>query len=391
MKQTFLLCICSAFLGGVGALVAWSYYHTPPTAVADAWGNASWQLNSGPSPVDPSSPLSPAGVFQETLSQEELINVNVYDATNRSVVNINCVAEVKDNFFRVAIPQEGSGSGWVLDLDGRIVTNNHVIANANKIDVTLFDGTTFPAMVVGTDPTTDVAVIQINAPKESLFPLVFGDSSQLKVGQKVLAIGNPFGLERTLTVGIISSLNRSLDAKRGGRTMNNIIQLDAALNQGNSGGPLMNSNGKLIGMNTAIASKTGENTGVGFAVPVNTIKRVLPELIRFGKVIRANLGVEAYLPTNQGVAIGYVEPDSPADKAGLRGLIVVEVRQFGNMMTKRQTRQTPDIIVEIDDQKVRTPDDVTRLLDIKKPGDQIALKISRGGKTLNVPVTLGVE
>ncbi len=391
MKQIFLLCIISAFLGAIGALVAWSYYHAPPGVTAEEWNLGVRFSEPGSGTIQPQAHATLPGAGAEPLSAEEMINVNVYDATNRSVVNINCLGVRADNYFNIPVPLEGSGSGWVLDLEGRIVTNNHVIADAEKIEVTLFDGSAYPARVVGTDPTTDIAVIQIEAPKESLFPLVFGDSSLLRVGQKVLAIGNPFGLERTLTVGIVSSLNRSLDSQRAGRVMTNIIQLDAALNQGNSGGPLMNSSGKLIGMNTAIASKTGENTGVGFAIPVNTIVRVLPELIKFGKVIRAYLGIQTYLPTNRGLAIGFVTPNSPAEKAGLKGLIVEEVRRLGNFEQIRRFRQTPDVIVEIDSQKVKTTEDIMRVLDSKRPGDQILLSILRNNRMVSVPVTLGIE
>jgi S1-C subfamily serine protease len=211
------------------------------------------------------------------------------------------------------------------------------------------------------------------------------------VGQKVLAIGNPFGLERTLTVGIVSSLNRSLNSKRRARVMTNIIQIDAALNQGNSGGPLMNSSGKLIGMNTAIASLTGENTGVGFAVPVNTIQRVVPELIRFGKVIRATIGIEQYLPTRSGLAIGIVLPNGPAARAGLQGVIRREVRVQGGFEITRTIRQSPDVIQAIDGEKIATIEDLNRILDRKKPQDQILLTVVRDGRAFDVNLTLAAE
>ncbi|MEQ1904496.1 MAG: trypsin-like peptidase domain-containing protein [Pirellulaceae bacterium] len=380
MKNVFLLCILSAFLGGIGALAAWNFAQRGPAASA-------FQQTL----LEPVQGI-PSGVQQagDPISPEETINVRVYEACNRSVVNINTKIVRTDNVFNLAIPQEGSGSGWVLDAQGRIVTNFHVIEDAENIEVTLFDGSSYPAKLVGTDPATDIAVIQIEAPAASLIPLQFGDSSVLKVGQKVLAIGNPFGLERTLTVGIVSSLNRSLDS-RNNRVMKNIIQLDAALNQGNSGGPLMNSSGKLIGMNTAIASKTGENTGVGFAVPVNTILRVVPELIKFGKVIRATTGIEAYLPTNRGLAIGYVIPESPADNAGLRGLIVRNVKRFGNLIQTQTVRQEPDILVDIDGQRIEATDDVMRIIDSKKPGDRVRITVLRKGKPVAVEVVLGAE
>jgi S1-C subfamily serine protease len=380
VKNVFLLCILSAFLGGIGALAVWNFAQRGPAASA-------FQQTL----LEPVQGIA-SGVQQagDPISPEETINVRVYEACNRSVVNINTKIVRTDNVFNLAIPQEGSGSGWVLDAQGRIVTNFHVIEDAENIEVTLFDGSSYPAKLVGTDPATDIAVIQIDAPAASLIPLQFGDSSVLKVGQKVLAIGNPFGLERTLTVGIVSSLNRSLDS-RNNRVMKNIIQLDAALNQGNSGGPLMNSSGKLIGMNTAIASKTGENTGVGFAVPVNTILRVVPELIKFGKVIRATTGIEAYLPTNRGLAIGYVIPESPADNAGLRGLIVRNVKRFGNLIQTQTVRQEPDILVDIDGQRIEATDDVMRIIDSKKPGDRVRMTVLRKGKPVAVEMVLGAE
>lgn len=327
----------------------------------------------------------------DPLSPEELINVTVYDSCNRSVVNINTRSINEDNLFRVPVPQEGSGSGWIYDLEGRIVTNNHVIEGSESIEVTLFDGSNYPARLVGTDPSSDIAVLQIEAPRQLLTPLTLGDSSGLRVGQKVLAIGNPFGLERTLTVGIVSSLNRSLNSKRRARVMTNIIQIDAALNQGNSGGPLMNSSGKLIGMNTAIASLTGENTGVGFAVPVNTIQRVVPELIRFGKVIRSTIGIEQYLPTRSGLAIGIVLPNGPAARAGLQGVIRREVRVQGGFEITRTIRQSPDVIQAIDGEQVATIEDLNRILDRKKPQEQVILTVVRAGRTFDVNLTLAAE
>ena len=198
---------------------------------------------------------------------------------------------------------EGEGSGVVLDRQGHILTNFHVVDGAREIQVTLYDGKTYDARVVGKDPATDVAVLKIEAPPASLFPVVLGNSAQLRVGQRVFAIGNPFGLERTLTTGIISSLDRSLPSRRSGRSLKSIIQIDAAINPGNSGGPLLDSHGRMIGMNTAIASKTGESAGVGFAIPVSTIARVVPQLIEKGRVRRPEAGIMRVYQTEQGLLI----------------------------------------------------------------------------------------
>jgi S1-C subfamily serine protease len=207
--------------------------------------------------------------LEDGLTAEERVNIAVYEKVNRSVVNITTRLTRPEMLFLLEPPSEGAGSGSILDYEGHILTNYHVIEGAQEIRVTLFNGQTFEAGLIGADPVYDTAVLRIEAPRELLFPLELGDSSALLVGQKVYAIGNPFGLERTMTVGIISSLNRTLPS-RTGRTMKSIIQIDAALNRGNSGGPLLDSRGQLIGMNTAIASSTGENTGVASPSPSTT-------------------------------------------------------------------------------------------------------------------------
>ena len=209
------------------------------------------------------------------------------------------------------MPAEGAGSGFLLDKHGHILTNNHVVEGARRIEVTLSDGKSYEARLVGGDASNDMAVIKIDAPADSLFPIALGNSGELRVGQKVLAIGNPFGLERTLTIGIISSLNRSLPT-RTGRTIKSMIQIDAAINPGNSGGPLLDSRGRVIGMNTAIASKTGQNTGVGFAIPINTIARIVPQLIKDGRVIRPDIGIERVYETDEGVLVASVTAGGPA-------------------------------------------------------------------------------
>jgi S1-C subfamily serine protease len=234
-------------------------------------------------------------------------------------------------------------------------------------------------------------VIRIDVSPERLHPVELGDSERLRVGQKVFAIGNPFGLERTLTTGIISSLNRQLPS-RGGRTMKSIIQLDAALNRGNSGGPLLDSRGRLIGMNTAIASETGENTGVGFAIPVNTVRRVVPQLLEYGKVIRADIGITRVFQTERGLLVVTVARGGPAERAGLQGFRLVRKENRRGPFVFSETHIDPDsadLILAVDGQKCRTVDELLSAIESKKPGEQALVTIERQGNELQVPIVLG--
>ena len=376
--KSMLLCGISAFVGAIVAIYLTANLPFVPSVVE---------------PVMAAPPV--AANFQNeadrALSAEERINIAVYENVNRSVVNISTVAN-RVNFMFIE-PEEGSGSGWVFDRLGHIVTNYHVVSGSDIIDVTLFDGSTHSARIVGQDKKNDVAVLKIEVDPNLLFPVQLGNSRQLKVGQKVLAIGNPFGLERTMTVGIVSSLNRTLRSKNR-RIMNDIIQLDAALNQGNSGGPLLNSNGQLVGMNTAIASLTGENTGVGFAVPANTIQRVVPQLIEYGKVQRASLGIDRYLITSRGLRVAHVMPGSAADQAGIKGITVERevLRQGGEIITFfRANRASGDRIIAIDGNKIFDTEDLQNTLDRYKPGQQVNLQVEREGRIRNFQLVLGRE
>ncbi len=267
------------------------------------------------------------------------------------------------------------------------MTNFHVVDGANQIQVTLFDGTNYPAQVVGVDPDTDVAVLKINAPADSLYPVVFGSSSNLLVGQRVFAIGNPFGFERTLSTGIISSLNRSLPAKRTKRIIKSIIQIDAAINPGNSGGPLLDSHGRMIGMNTAIYSSTGESAGVGFAIPINTIARVVPQLIQNHRVIRPDAGIDQVMLTDRGLRIITLVPGGPAEKAGLQGPKIERKRQ-GPFLIESRNLAAADIVDAIDGKPVRTGDEFLDVIESKRPGDQVVLTVIRAGKQVQVPLRL---
>ena len=395
MKSTIFLCALSAFFGALAGIYACSNLSIESAVVGQfanvITSNGSNEHQQFREPTNQAEDLAKL-VLDDQLSPEEKINVAVYEKVNRSVVNISTIANRLDFMFRLE-PEEGSGSGWVYDKVGHIVTNHHVIAGSDVIEVTLYDGSSHTAQVVGSDPQNDVAVLKIQAAPELLSPVDLGNSAKLLVGQKVIAIGNPFGLERTMTIGILSSLNRSLRSKTR-RLMKNIIQLDAALNQGNSGGPLLNSSGKLIGMNTAIASLTGENTGVGFAVPVNTIERVVPQLLQFGKVQRASLGIDMFWRAREGLKIARVVPGGAAEQAGLKGIAIERgYRTVGGQrfVVERVNRETADQIVSIDDQQINDTDDIQSILDSRKPGQKVTVTVARNGNLVNIPVNLGQE
>jgi len=327
------------------------------------------------------------------FTPEELTNIAVYDAVNRSVVNINTKATVSAGLFLFEVPSEGAGSGIVVDKLGHVLTNYHVVEGAKEIQVMLYDGSSHAATIVGHDPATDVAVIRVAAPVEVLEPVHFGSSSDLRVGQRVFAIGNPFGLERTLTTGIISSLNRSLPA-RNGRTIKAIIQTDAAINPGNSGGPLLDSSSRLIGMNTAIASRTGQSSGVGFAIPVGTLARIVPQLIERGKAIRADAGIARVYQTDHGLLVASLVPDGPAEHAGMRGFKVVrERRRQGPFMaeTERVDRSGADLIVAVAGVAVKNADDFLSQVETRNPGEEVLITVEREGHRLDLPVVLAAE
>ncbi len=376
-----------------GILIGW-FFHSqsqPSSAVAQL------QIGQVPNQIVPPlaspilTPPSSVALWPEQ-SQEELINTNVYEACNRGVVNISTTLVRQTSFFTES-SFEGSGSGAVIDKQGHITTNFHVIEGARDINVFLFDGNSYPAILVGADPDNDIAVLKISAPEELLFPIPLGESSSLRVGQHIIAIGNPFGYERTMSTGIISSLNRSIASKTK-RKIQSIIQVDAALNQGNSGGPLLNSRGQMIGINTAIATSTGDNAGIGFAIPGNTILRVVPQLIQNGRVSRPTIGIIQALETREGLLIRQTTPNGPAEKAGLRGLKVTR-RTFrrGPMIFEQDSvdQSSADLIIAVDGKRVKTGDDLLSYIETKKAGEVVNLTIMRESRNLDVPVTLGSD
>jgi S1-C subfamily serine protease len=381
-------CLVSSVLGGLFVLwladpgsrhVAYAQQELPPTPGPRLPGfDDPPRLAPAPKPV--------ALVFNsDGLSPDEAIGVSVYDRNNKGVVNITTKSVNTVLMFDVA--SEGSGSGSVIDREGHILTNFHVIEEAQEVSVTLFDGKTYDAKLVGADPNNDIAVIKIDAPREVLFPIQVGDSSDLRVGMRVFAIGNPFGLERTMTTGIVSSLNRSLQI-RGTRSIKSIIQIDAAVNPGNSGGPLLNSHGRLIGMNTAIASRNGQSAGVGFAIPSTLISRVVPQLIAHGRVIRPEIGIQMVHVTEKGLLIAKLTPDGPAARAGLRGPRVVKKRR-GPISWDTVDFSSADLIVAVDGEAVKNADDFLTAIESKRPGNTIELSVVRDTREFKVPVTLG--
>ena len=317
------------------------------------------------------------------LADDEMNTIDVFRNTSPSVVYITSIALRRGLFSlnAVEIPQ-GTGSGFVWDKEGRIVTNFHVISDANRIQVTMADQTVHKAVLVGAAPDKDLAVLQIGASAAKLFPIPVGESNDLLVGQKVFAIGNPFGLDHTMTSGIISALGREINAITG-KTIRNVIQTDAAINPGNSGGPLLDSAGRLIGVNTAIYSPSGAYAGIGFAVPVEEVNRVIPELIRHGRLIKPGIGASladeriARRLGLSGILIIDVEPGGPAENAGLR-----PTKQYrGDIILG-------DIIVSLAGEEVATYDDIRSVLDKHKVGDLIEVEIVREGQRKTVSLEL---
>ena len=333
--------------------------------------------------------LVPVRSGPQDWTPEERVNIAVYENVNRSVVNINTRVRA-EVLFVLDVAAEGMGSGSVLDKAGHILTNFHVVEGAEQIEVSLFNGRNFAGKLVGRDPNSDLAVLKIDAPAEMLFPVVIGDSTQLKVGQRVFAIGNPFGQERSLTTGIISSLNRPLPIRKH-VTLHSVIQIDAAINPGNSGGPLLDSRSRLIGMNTAIFSKTGQSSGVGFAIPASTIAMFVPQLIEKGHVVRPDAGITRVYETEQGLLIAALTPGGPAEAAGLRGPQVHrERRRQGPFVTEavRVDRTAADLIVAVDGTRVTTGDHFLSAIESREPGEHVAITVVRQGQEVTVQLRL---
>lgn len=370
---------------GVTALLVVCLLMTTVLKSQQASPQSEWGRPLGPAYAGPEvrpRPVAPA----VPLEADETHTIQIFERAAPSVVFIVNSALSRRLFSRnvYEVPQ-GAGSGFVWNEEGYIVTNFHVVYNADALTVVLANQTEHEARVVGVDPDHDLAVLQIQAPKEKLSPILIGSSRDLKVGQKVLAIGNPFGLDHTLTTGVVSALHRSIDSMTN-RTIENVIQIDAAINPGNSGGPLLDSGGRLIGINTMIVSASGAFSGIGFAVPVDTINDIVPQLIQVGRIRRAGIGI-SLLPDSvasrlarSGAVVAEVVPGGPASRAGLRG----------TTQAAGGHAQVGDVIVAVDGQPVRTVGDLQRLLDRHKAGEQVRLEVVRDNQTREVPVTLAV-
>jgi len=331
-------------------------------------------------------PFEPRPVAQrpdDKLGADEQSTISVFSQFSRSVVHITSLETHRDRMtLDVSEIPQGTGSGFVWDQNGHIVTNFHVVQMGDRASVTLNDGSTYAATIVGTAPDKDIAVLHIDAPAQKLLPLPIGMSANLKVGQKVLAIGNPFGLDQTLTTGVISGLGREIKSVTQ-RSIFDVIQTDASINPGNSGGPLLDSSGRLIGINTAIYSPSGANAGIGFAVPVDTINTIVPQLLKFGKLTRPGLGINilsdqiAMQQKIEGVVILGVAPGGAADLAGIRG---AKPGNGGFVLG--------DVIVKVDTVEVKRSSDLFRALDTHKVGDQVDITVEGDGNRRVVKVTL---
>jgi putative serine protease PepD len=349
-KTLALSLLAAACLGAGGGAVAYATLSDGNTVVKQVTVQRSQPVASS------SAPLSVNQIYKRAFRGVVEITVTLSGSSTPSFPGGG------------ATPQRAQGSGWVYDSEGRIVTNEHVVDGATSIKVQFWNGKTYSATVVGTDPSTDLAVIKVDAPSSQLRPLSLGDSSKVQVGDGVVAIGSPFGLEETVTSGIVSALHRAMQAPNN-FTINDSIQTDAAINHGNSGGPLLNSQGQVIGVNAQIRSDSGGNEGVGFAIPSNTVRSIASQLISSGKAEHAYLGISID-STSPTAKIAEVKPSTPAATAGLKA---------------------GDVITAVDGTTIASGDDLTRAIDSHKPGDTVTLKYRRGGSEHSVELTLGTR
>lgn len=380
-KRDFLLTTVSSAILAAGLVIVSLRWPAPPPAEA---------RRATPAPATvPAAASAPRD--DSHFTPQEQIDIRIYRQASHSVVNVTST-RLALNFFLQVVPEQGSGSGFFVDDKGHILTNHHVIEDSRQVQVTLFDETTVDAEVIGMDPLTDIALLKIDCPPGKCRPIPLAEADDLQVGQHVLAIGNPFGLERTLTTGVVSSVGRSLETRNG--ILDNLIQTDAAINPGNSGGPLLNTRGEVIGINTAIFSRTGENAGIGFAIPVATIRRVLPDLLEYGAVQRPWIGIVRArtvtprlaqileLPVEEGVLVEQVAEGSSADLAGIRG---------GNRRV--WIGNVPliiggDVLVEMDGQPVRRVRDIAQIAKDKRPGERMEFVYYRGARRIAQTVEL---
>ena len=370
-SERLLLGLNVILLVVVGALALWTLW----TVVPKPWRD-----------LDPDAVPRPVEARGD-LAEIERTTVDIFRTASPSVVHITTLVTAAAPFsLDVQQIPEGTGSGFVWDKDGHIVTNHHVIQNASAAVIILADGSSWRGRLVGSYPAKDIAVLAIDAPSHLLQPITVGSSTDLLVGQMAFAIGNPFGLDQTLTTGVVSALDREIESIPG-RAIRNVIQTDAAVNPGNSGGPLLDSAGRLIGVNSSILSPSGAFAGIGFAIPVDEVNRIVTELIRHGAIVRPSLGV-ALAPDQlterlglDGVLVMRVDPGGPAARAGLRP---TRRDLLGNV-------RLGDLIVAIEDEPLELTEDFFAALEERKPGDEVTLTLVRDGQPVSVPLTLGQE
>ncbi len=387
------LCVAIVFfLGWIFGLVRWPAVNSG--AVVQELDPAD-QLEDGP--VFDVTPVQfddrGAAVDPSQYTEDELENILIYEKFNDAVVNVTSIS-FSYNWFLEPVPEEGTGSGSIIDRNGTVLTNYHVVKGAKELTITLADGTDFAGKVIGVDPENDLAVIKFDPGGKDLVTIHFGSSANLRVGQKVVAIGNPFALQRTMTTGIVSGLSRPVKTDEG-VVIREMIQTDASINPGNSGGPLLNSRGEMIGINTMIYSPSGGSVGIGFAVPVDTAKRVIPDLIRFGEVRRGWIDIVpvqlfpglvryANLPVNRGILVSEVKPNSAAEKAGLRGGSQNRAVRAGRTLIYLGG----DIIVKVDGVPVQSLMDLYSALEDNKPEETVEIEILRGRQRKSLQVKL---
>ena len=364
------------------------------------WAGARWgphepiKVEAVPPATSDSGSIGNANLAERDaqLSSDEVLNVRVYRQTSPAVANVLTKATEYD-FWMDPVPVEGAGSGFVIDSKGYILTNFHVVQGAQSIEVVLGDQSRYAAKFIGADQRNDVALLKVEPKGKPLLALPLGDSAALQVGQKVLAIGNPFGFQSTLTTGVVSALGRTVQTSQT-TFIDQAIQTDAAINRGNSGGPLINSHGEVIGINSAIYTPSGTTAGIGFAIPINTAKRIAHDLITDGRVHQAFLGVETIpinesfaealgLPAQEGLLVQTTTRGGPAAEAGIRG--GDRVAQAG----MRRFYVGGDVLTAIDGQKITSRVDVDLMLNKKRPGDDVTVTLFRGGKKMDVKVKLG--
>lgn len=397
MKTLGRISLIAALVVIVAAVMTVAYLQWQPNAVVDGSG---LPVTTGQSSntQQPSGNTQQVQLRQSTLTANEELIVEIYERVSPAVVNITSnMTSQFGAFDEFEIPY-GTGSGFIIDDQGHILTNNHVVEDANSLDVTFADGTTVVGTVVGRDPFSDLAIVKVDLPAEklangSIAIATLGDSSKVRVGQMAIAIGNPFGLERTITVGVVSGLGREIPANNQ-RYIRGGIQTDAAINPGNSGGPLLDSSGNVIGINTAIESPVRGSVGIGLAVPVNLAKKYMSTLMAGGEVQHPWLGIrgqtvterianELDLDVQRGVYVVAVETNGPAARAGLRG--AVDPSRAGGMSLQRGG----DVILAVDGVEVNTVGQIAEYLELNKNvGDQVTLTVQRGSETIELPVTL---